>query len=338
MTHAVDVVLFLLSAGLIVAAGIRVARSGDVIATETRLGGVWVGAILVAGATSLPELVTDVSAVRQGAPGIAAGDLFGSSMANMLILALADLLTRHTRILTRVALNQLAVGTLAICLTALATVGLVVPAPAVAGIGWAPAATGAAYLAGMRFLYRNRPEPPFGPAGDGPAAGHSASQVRRAAVGFVVAAVVIVLAAPLLASSTVAIAALLGISHGFAGVLLLAVITSLPEAVVTTASVRTGAYDLAVGNLLGSNCFNMAALAMLEVADGGGSLLADAGGELVVPAASGIVLMALAMLGVLDRSERSGRRIEIGPIVVIVAYVAALVLTASTPGAMPRVD
>lgn len=81
---------FVLSAVAVIAAGVVLARAGDVIAARTRLGSVWVGTIFLAGATSLPELATDVAAVRMGAPDLAAGDLFGSTMANMLILGLVS--------------------------------------------------------------------------------------------------------------------------------------------------------------------------------------------------------------------------------------------------------
>jgi cation:H+ antiporter len=192
-------IVFLVSGTALIVAGIRLARDGDTIADATGLGGMWVGAILVAGATSLPELTTDVSAVRQGAPGLAVGDLFGSNMANMAILAVADLLVRHTRVLTRVAVNQSAVGTLAISLASIATLGLLVPGWTVAGLGWAAVVGAAAYVAGMRYLHRNRAEPPFGPA---ETARPRRAALRRAVVGFAGAAVVILVAAPHLASST----------------------------------------------------------------------------------------------------------------------------------------
>jgi cation:H+ antiporter len=322
-----DIVIFTASASLLVGAGIRLARDGDLIAAGTDLGGMWVGAILVAAVTSLPELTTDVSAVWQGAPALAVGDLFGSNMANMLILATADLLTRHTRVLTRVAVNQLAVGTIAVCLAAIAVLGVLVPGPRAAGIGWATAFVGIAYVVGMRHLHRNRSEPPFSRPEEVEAVRPNRRELRRASVRFAVAAGTILIAAPFLASSTAALAVRLGISAGFAGMALLAVTTSLPEAVVTTASVRARSYDLAIGNLLGSNCFNMAALVALDVADGRRSLLADAGPELAIGALFGLLLTGLAMLGVLDRAERAGRRIELAPLVMILIYVLGLVLS-----------
>lgn len=319
------VLIFLVSSTALVLAGTRLARDGDVIAEGTGLGGMWVGAILISAATSLPELTTDLSAVRQGAPGLAVGDLFGSNMANMVILAFADLLTRHTRVLTRVAVNQLAVGTIGVCLTTLAALGLLVSRGQVAGLGWATIAIGVTYVAGMRYLHHNRPEPPFRTEAQVEARRPSRAALRRAVVGFAAAGVVILLVAPYLAASTAVIADRLGISHGFAGMVLLAVATSLPEAVVTATSVRAGTYDLAVGNLLGSNCFNMAALVALDVADGATSLLAGLDGGLAVGALASVLLTGLAMLGVLDRAERSSRRVELGPLVMIGVYVAALV-------------
>jgi cation:H+ antiporter len=324
----VSSITFVVSATVLVVAGTRLARDGDSIAAGTGLGGMWVGAILVAAITSLPELSTDISAVRQGEPALAVGDLFGSNMANMAVLAMADLMTRHTRVLTRVAVSQAAVGTLAICLAALATLGLLAPGWTLAGIGWAPAAVGVAYVAGMHYLHRNRSEPLPLPPLEGTAARR---ELRRAVPRFAIAAVAILVAAPYLASSTAAVADELGISHGFAGIVLLAVTTSLPEAAVTAASVRAGAYDLAVGNLLGSNCFNMAALLPLDAADGGASLLAGAGRELAIGALAGMLLTALAMLGILDRAERRGR-LDPTPIAMLGVYAAALLLTYAAHG------
>jgi cation:H+ antiporter len=247
-------------------------------------------------------------------------------MANMAILAVADLLVRHTRVLTQVAVNQSAVGALAICLAAIATLGMLVPGRMLVGVGWATAAVAATYVAGMRYLHRNRAEPPFGPPEH--AARPRRTELRRAVVGFVIGAIVILAAAPYLASSTASLADRLGVSRGFAGMLLLAVTTSLPEAVVTVTSVRAGTYDLAVGNLLGSNCFNMLVLVPLDVVDGGRSLLADTGRALSIGALAGMLLTGLAILGILDRAERRRRMIDLGPIVMIGVYVATLVVSA----------
>ena len=319
--------VFLISASFVALAGWRLARDGDTIAEVTGLGGAWVGAILVAAATSLPELATDGHAVLQGSPGLAVGDLFGSSMANMAILAIADLLHRGGHLLTRVAVNQALVGTLAICLTVIAAMGIATGStPTIAGAGWAPLVIGLTYVAGMRLLHRNREEPPFRTVTEVAAGKPPRSALRPAAIGFGVATLVILLAAGYVASSAADLADQWHLTQGFVGMILLAFTTSLPEAVVTLACVRNGAYNLAVGTLLGSNCFNIAALLPLDILDGSGALLAQVDPSLIVAALVGVLMMGLAMLDILNKSERRWWIIEPGPAFILIAYAAGLYL------------
>ena len=99
-------VIFLLSAAVIVYAGTKLSHYGDQIATLTGLGGLWIGVVLMAGATSLPEIFTDVSAALMDKPNLAAGDLFGSNMANMLILGIIDLMHRQKRVWEKAAFEH----------------------------------------------------------------------------------------------------------------------------------------------------------------------------------------------------------------------------------------
>lgn len=86
---------FVLCAGLIGFPGVRLSRYGDAIAALTGLSRNWVGLILLATVTSLPELVTGLSAVTvAAAPDIAVGDVLGSCVFNLMILALIDILHR----------------------------------------------------------------------------------------------------------------------------------------------------------------------------------------------------------------------------------------------------
>jgi len=322
--------VFLLSAAAVIAAGSRLSRDGDVIAEGTGLGGAWVGAILVAGATSLPELATDIYAVRAGDVNLAVGDLFGSCMANMLILGVADLLHSRVQVFTRVAINQALVGVLAISLMTLAILGIMAHVPAtLLGVGWSAWAIGVGYVAGMRLMHLNRGEPPFQSADEAEqAAVHSRRRnLRNAAVGFTLSALVILFAARYLASSASEIAGLLGLSSGFVGMVLVALTTSLPEVTVSIAAIRSGSYDLAVGNLLGSNCFNIAILFVLDFVDGPGALLARASPSLVVGAVFAILLVSQAMIGILNRSERRIWYLEPDAALLVLTYFGGLYLS-----------
>jgi CBS domain-containing protein len=86
-------------AGVIVFAGWNLSKHGDVIAEKTGLGRTWVGVIRMASVTSLPELITGVSSVAIfDLPNIAMGDIFGSCMFNLLILAGLDVFSHSTPI------------------------------------------------------------------------------------------------------------------------------------------------------------------------------------------------------------------------------------------------
>jgi cation:H+ antiporter len=242
-------------------------------------------------------------------------------------LALVDLATRHERVLARVARGQVLVGTLAISLTAMAAAGVLASGTlTLFGVGWAPLVVGVGYLAGVRLLYANREvRSALGPQ-EAPKAA-SKPNLARALLGFGAATLVILIAARFLASSAVDIAQLLGISTGLMGITLLAITTSLPEGVVALASVRAGAHDLAVGNLLGSNCFNMAILLILDVADGPGALLASVSHDVLLGALFAIALTSQALLDVLNTADRRAPAIEPGPWLLVGTYAAGIYLT-----------
>lgn len=155
MSLAVALVVFVASAAALMGAGAMLATAGDELAEKTGLGGLFVGALIVGLATSLPEIATDVTAVVAGAPDLAVADLFGSSMANMAILAIIDL---HHRggVWPAVELGHARVAAVAIMLTSLAVLGTLVP-PRIT-LGWVGPETvliAVLYVAAMAWLRRS---------------------------------------------------------------------------------------------------------------------------------------------------------------------------------------
>jgi len=91
------------SAIVVIFAAIWLAASAEVIADKTGLGRTFVGSIFLACVTSLPEMVVSLSALRMGALGMAAGNIFGSNMINIFILAVCDIVHHGMPILSVVS-------------------------------------------------------------------------------------------------------------------------------------------------------------------------------------------------------------------------------------------
>lgn len=309
--------VFLASGAAIVLAGTSLARSADAIAEASGLGRVWIGSVLLAGATSLPELATDVAAVRMGASDLAVGDLFGSSLANMLILALVDLIPPRRGVLQRAALDHALAAALAISLNALAAV-LVFTRPEVVILGVAPGSVLIAlvYVAGMRAVYRHSVR-------DGAAPAPVRQSIRRPLRGFALAALFVLAAAPAFAWSARGIAEISGLGNTFVGTALVGLATSLPEVVTCLAAVRMGSFDLAVGNLFGSNAINMAILLPLDLAQPG-SLFAALDPGHALSGLFAVVLMSLGLAAIVYRARRRFAMLEPDSALIAVAYFAAL--------------
>ena len=115
----------MLAATVVVFAGNALTRCADAIAELTKLGRLLVGSIFLAAATSLPELTVDISAVRMGLPDLAVGDLLGSSLFNLLILAVADLMnSSRGRMLSRESAAHALSAVMSIALTAMAAIAI----------------------------------------------------------------------------------------------------------------------------------------------------------------------------------------------------------------------
>jgi cation:H+ antiporter len=317
---------FLVSAILLVVAAIKLAECADAIALRTRLGGMFVGTLLLAGATSLPELFTTLNSLNQGVPELAVGNIFGSSMFNMLLLAVLDLANPRTRILRRVAVNHALTAGIAVLLTGLAVFFILADIGVQIGwIGLDGIVLVAMYWLGMGLIFgRNRavtgvrevePEELDGVMALGPAV-----------ICFSGATAVLVMVTPWLVRSSVGIAELTGLTTGFVGAALVALVTSLPEVVTAVTAVRIGAHDLAVGNLFGSNIFNIFALGSTDLFYFQGRILAGVDPALTLAGMAGLLLTSLGLIATVAQVERRILFVELDALLIVLGYAGALLL------------
>ncbi len=318
----VDWLLFFASAAVIIGAGSALAICAEVIVRRTHLNALWFGAVAVALVTSLPELVTSVAAVRRDASALALGDLFGSNMANMAILAAMTIAFTTRRLLQRAALENVLTAMLAVGLTSLALVLATSGSlPVLGHVGIGSVLIACVFFAGT-FAIKERQETATIDESESKFATEVSLKVAQ--VGFVLAAAAILASGPQLAASADKLADSTGVGETFFGSFSLALVTSLPELAVSVAALRIGAQNLAIANLLGSNATNMALILPLDAAYSGGSILDHADAGLLTAAAAAVLLMSIGTMGIVLRAERNRLPLDSAAVLMLIVYVGSL--------------
>jgi cation:H+ antiporter len=321
---------FLATALVIVVAGARLARYGDVLGEKSGLGRSWIGVVLLAATTSLPELFTGFGATALAdLPNIAVGDVLGSCMFNLLILSFMDAVQPEPLSAHAHQGHALSIG-LGLVLVGVAGLGLLTSAR-LPPFGWVGVYTPALiviYFLSMRTVFRHERQIR---AREGKEVAedlqYGAISMRTAVVQYVVAALLVVAAALWLPSLGAELARQTGLGEAFVGSLFIAVTTSLPEIVVSLAAVRIGAVDLGVGNVLGSNLFNLLVLALDDVFYRTGPLLAAADPGHSVAVVAIVIMNALFLVGLTFRvmTKRFAVAWDTGALAAV--YVVALTLS-----------
>lgn len=317
---------FIISAVIIVLVAIKLAEYGDAIALRTNFGGVFVGTLLLAGATSLPELLTTINSINLGVPDLAAGNLFGSNMFNMFMLAALDLMNRKKRILRRSALKHALSGSFAMFLIGLSTFFILSNIDLKIGwVGLDSITLLLVYIAAIWIIQSNNSisTPPSKPQEEDLV---GVPKLVNAIIGFLIATSVLVVVTPWMVESSADIAEITGLGMSFVGTTLVAFVTSLPELVTTMAAVRLGASDLAIGNLFGSNMFNIFTLGLSDLFFVDGRYLGSIDPSFVVIGLLGLIMTGMGLIGNLVRLERKIFFIEIDALLLILVYIGGLYL------------
>lgn len=248
----------MLVAGLVLLVGGAelLVRSSVAIAARLGVPPLVIGLTIVAFGTSAPEAVASIAAALRNSPGIAVGNIVGSNITNVLLVAGAAALVAPITV-SGAALRRDGV---------VALVGAMVfwLICAVQGLN---IATGAALLLGLAgyvvysYLMQNRHlkaggTPPEGESGPGP----DGVSLLLALTGAIAGAAVLAFGGSLLIDAAVSLAERLGVSEVVIGLTVIAVGTSLPELATSMLAALRGKSEIAFGNIIGSNIFNVAGI------------------------------------------------------------------------------
>ena len=324
----VNIAVLLVSAAMVWAAGTRLAHVVDAIAERTGLGRVFAGFLLLGGVTSLPELATVITAASSGHAHLALSSILGSVSTNVLLLALADAVLGRDALTSVVAHPAtLLQGALGILLLAVVAAAITVGDVSLFGLGaWSAALVPLFALAvWITSLYENRPTwivaegvpiPGLAPAEAAEIALPLRGLITRAAV----AGVVILIAGYLLAETGDAVAVQTGIGESMVGFVLIGLATSLPEISSMVAAVRIHRYELAIGDIFGTNLFDLLLIPIADLAYGPKPILDSAGRFEVVAVILGIVLTSIYVVGLLDRRNRTILRMGYDSLAAIIVF------------------
>lgn len=280
------------------------------IAENTGLGRNWIGLVLLATVTSLPELITGVSAVTfNDLPDMAVSGTLGSCMFNMMVIAALDLFSKQRPVSYMVHQGHILSAGFGIVMVGFAAIDILFGKylPAVSwlnSIGPTSLIYFIVYLLAMRLIYSYEQQRVHEFVGEIANTQLSRKSLRSSSAAFFLHSLVIVAAACYLPEIGEQIGRSTGWGQSFIGSSLIAITTSLPEITVSITAARLGSFDMAVANLLGSNLFNVFILAIIDLCYSKGPLLRSVSQINTLTAITAMISMAIVIIGLTYRSER----------------------------------
>ncbi len=267
-------VAYLIVAALVVWFSIKASEYIDLIDKNTRLSGAFLGGVLLSAVTSLPELFTSISAtILIDKPSLCIGNILGSDLFNLTILGV--LIPCYARSFARIRTSK---GHIAVCIYLLLSyvVLLLNMLDIVDFHIWALNISTLlillCYIMSVRHLAAEngeaQPTSEFSEAKEEEEEEkepESSLSLRQIVVRFVLVSLGIIGLSIVLTYITDDIAVRLNLGAGLAGAIFLGVATSLPEVSSTIALFRIGNYNIAVGNIIGSNIFNFFVLCCADL-------------------------------------------------------------------------
>lgn len=326
-----SIAVFIGAAAVITLCGIRLSDYADRLADRTGWGEALMGGLFLAGVTSVPDFAATLTAAADGYAELAMGNILGSMAVNLAFLAVGDLTYRRANLEHAAASsgNLIQAGLLIVLLT-IPLLAMLTPTFAVLGVHPVTPVLLVAYLFGYHLVRRDLDTPMWQPRRtrqtvvDKPDRHRSRGQTLFGLwCQFALMASLTGVAGWLLMSAAETLVERTPLSQTLIGTLLTAVFTSLPELVTTLAAIRYGALTLAVGNILGTNCFNAMVIAAADATYRGGSIYHAVTHQQLVWTVIAILLTGMLLLGLLRRERYGIARMGLESFLVLVVYVGA---------------
>ena len=326
--------VFFTAAGLMVwFAGVRLSTYADALTVRTRLSQAFLGIALLGVATSLAEVATTITAASIGNADLVSGNLFGGVALQITVLAIVDLLVVRGALTyftpSAVLLFQ---GAMLILMLSLALAGGAIGEPFVIfGVGLTAMLLAGAYLITLRiskdetYLPRWRPVDEAAPISRPKQVEPDGAPEGRKLYWYIGMAVSLIFAGGwLLAQTGDAIAQQTNLGANFVGAALVAAATSLPELSTALTAARQGNHEMAVSNILGTNCLEVALFFIGDLFFSRGAILAEMNRSAFVAGTIGLIVTSIFLLGLLERRNRTVLGMGVDSLAVLITYIVGL--------------
>lgn len=324
--------LFALAGGLVVFSSIKATRLADIIADRTRMGEALAGGLILGGATSLAGVIVSINAALSGDASFAFSNAVGGIAAQTVFLAVADRLHRKANLEHAAAEPaNLFQAVMLIVLLSMAIAAISGPDIAYFGVHPVSLLLFLAYLSGVSLSAQVSENPMWKPVEtsdtrrDQPEDSAEAERsALKPAMQFVGLVLIMGAGGWVIAKIGGTFITRFGLSSSLVGSLITAVVTSLPELVTTLVAVRRGALQLAVGGIIGGNTFDTLFLVASDIAYREGSLYHAVGTKDLYWLATGLLMTAILLGGLILRQRRGPGRIGIESLLLLLIYAAAV--------------
>ncbi len=310
---------FIIACLVIVLVGKRLVFHANKLAEQKGWGDIWAGFTLLAIATSLPELFTATCSVTIiKLPDLALGNILGSIAFNLFIIAILDVVHGKDPMLRKIDTGLILCGGISIILSTLIITGISSQLSlTIAGIGPFSIVIALIYLLGTRLIFRSQKKTVLNTR---------VSSSGGSLLKYLLCAFLIFGTSIWLVRTAEGIAIQTGWGKTFIGVLFLGIATSLPEATTSICAVRQGTFNMAIGNILGSNMLNVVIVPICDIFMPEISFLSAVSMNNILPATVGILMTAIVIVGIIYRSKKSFLRLGFDVIGIVIAYTAGTYL------------
>jgi cation:H+ antiporter len=329
----VNALIFLAATALIWGAGSRLTRYTNGISEQTGMGKALVGMLFLGVITSLPEVANAITASLIDNPALAINNLLGSAAINVLLLAVADAVIGRDA-LTSVVAKPSTMMMATLSMLVLIGVGMAITTGdvPVLGVGMWGLVLCAMSIGGFWVSagYNERAPWTVNGTGSKPVAKGGSQDpqfpLRSLVVRTVLAGAVIFTAGYALSQTGDALAEQTGLGTGMVGFALLGLATSMPELSTIITALRIRQYEMAFGQVLGTNFVNLSLILLADAVFAGGPVINEVGAFETVSALLGATLTGVFLVGLLERRDATVMRMGYDSLTVMLLFGGGLVL------------